>query len=93
MRLVLFLFTSIMHIITSRYNNLDWFDTPIIDLLVQILHVITLLSILYVLIIYKYVFLSLYCAYVLLKNIKWLLWGTNNENDDEDVDDENTKER
>ena len=96
MGLVLSLITIIMFIITYRYNNMDWFDNPFADTLVQILHVSILGFIFYILISNNYIFVTIFCGYVLLKNIKWLLLGTDDEEDKENkenIDKENDKER
>ena len=47
MGLVLLLFSFIMYYLIERYNNIDCYSNIILDILVQILHIITVSFILY----------------------------------------------
>ena len=48
MGFVLLLFSFIMYYLIERYNNMDCYSNIILDILVQILHIVTVAFILYV---------------------------------------------
>ena len=100
MKLVLLLSTLVMFLLTKRYNETDFIRNRFLDVLVQLFHIIILLQLFYTIINLNYIFISLFCAYTLIENIKWLL-GINveyeyDEDDNEEnqtaEDDENNKE-
>ena len=98
MKLVLLLSTLVMFLLTKRYNETDFIRNRFLDVLVQLFHIIILLQLFYTIINLNYIFISLFCAYTLIENIKWLL-GINVEYDEDDneenqtaEDDENNKE-
>lgn len=73
MRIVLIISLFVMFYITERYNTKDWFKLFFFDLLVQILHIVTIIMIsLSLLAINSFVF-WLISIYILYGNIKYLI--------------------
>lgn len=98
MKLMLFLLVSIMFILTKRYNEYDFFENRWLDLLLQVFYIFTIIIIFFFITSNNAPLISLYCAYVLHKNINWFMTAFNDdyeysdkENNNEDNEDENNE--
>ena len=96
MNLVLVISTIFMYFITKSYNSGNHFKIFWIDVLVQVLHIITLLFIFLILakntyLIYR--IFSFFCFYVLIKNIECCVLNIYYFFNQDDDDDDNKEER
>lgn len=90
MKITLFLMVCIMYFLTKRYNEYDFYENRWLDLLVQVLHIFTLIYMFIVIVSIQEPYLALFCAYVLHKNLNWFTGDLVYEDDDDnDNDDEN----
>ena len=91
MKITLFFMICIMYFLTKRYNEYDFYEVRWLDLLVQLLHIFTLIYMFIIIVSIQEPYLALFCGYVLHKNLNWFTGDLIYE-DDENKENDTKKE-